>query len=77
MTGHPEVVPDLHPTFESRAIVCTWSTRSSLWARDSVAHAIKRCSMKRTSTIYGISKFVGLREDKDARTVIKEHGGEG
>jgi hypothetical protein len=23
------------------------------------------------------SKFVGLREDKDARTVIKEHGGEG
>jgi len=23
------------------------------------------------------AKFVGLREDKDARTVIKEHGGEG
>ena len=23
------------------------------------------------------SKFTGLREDKDARTVIKEHGGEG
>ena len=23
------------------------------------------------------SKFAGLREDKDARTVIKEHGGEG
>jgi bifunctional non-homologous end joining protein LigD len=22
------------------------------------------------------SKFVGLREDKDARAVIKEHGGE-
>jgi hypothetical protein len=23
------------------------------------------------------SKFAGLRDDKDARTVIKEHGGEG
>jgi hypothetical protein len=23
------------------------------------------------------SKFAGLREDNDARTVIKEHGGEG
>jgi len=23
------------------------------------------------------SKFAGIREDKDARTVIKEHGGEG
>jgi hypothetical protein len=23
------------------------------------------------------AKFAGLREDKDARTVIKEHGGEG
>jgi hypothetical protein len=22
-------------------------------------------------------RFAGLREDKDARTVIKEHGGEG
>ena len=23
------------------------------------------------------AKFAGLRQDKDARTVIKEHGGEG
>jgi hypothetical protein len=23
------------------------------------------------------SKFAGMREDKDAHTVIKEHGGEG
>jgi len=23
------------------------------------------------------AKFAGLREDKDARTVIKEHGGQG
>src|SRR5215469_2586683 len=42
---------DLHPTFESRAIVCAWSTRSSLWARDLVAHAMSWCSMKRKSTI--------------------------
>jgi hypothetical protein len=31
--------------------------------------------MKRTSTIYGIPSSRGY-EDKDARTVIKEHGGE-
>jgi methyl coenzyme M reductase gamma subunit len=32
--------------------------------------------MKRKSTIYGIQS-AGMREDKDARRVIKEHGGEG
>src|SRR5215469_6703717 len=50
---------DLHSTFESRAIVCAWSTRSSLWARDLVAHATRRCSMKRKSTIYGIPSSRG------------------
>jgi hypothetical protein len=33
--------------------------------------------MKRKSIIFDTCKFAGLREDKDARTVIKEHGGEG
>jgi len=50
---------DLRTTFESRAIVRTWSTRSSLWARDLVAHAMKGCGMKRKSTIYGIPSSRG------------------
>ena len=32
--------------------------------------------MKRESDHLRHSKFAGLRQDKDARTVIKEHGGE-
>src|SRR5215469_3721698 len=41
----------------------------SKWACDLVAHAMFDHLRH--------SKFAGLREDKDARTVIKEHGGEG
>src|SRR6516162_11366825 len=63
---------DLRTTFESRAIVRTWSTRSSLWARDLVAHAMKGCSMKRKSTIYGIPSSRATRgqgrTDGDRRT---------
>ena len=44
---------------------------------DLAAFAMKTCSMKRKSNHLRHSKFAGLREDKDARTVIKEHGGEG
>jgi hypothetical protein len=63
--------------FESRAIGAP-GRHGVFRACNLVAHAMMRCSMKRRSTIYGIqSSFAGLREDKDARTVIKEHGGEG
>src|SRR5215831_1217705 len=41
------------------------------------ACAMNRCSMRRKSHHLRHSKFAGLREDKDARTVIKEHDGEG
>jgi hypothetical protein len=33
--------------------------------------------MKRKSIIFVTLNLAGLREGKDARTVIKEHGGEG
>ena len=45
--------------FESRAIVCAWSTRGGLWARDLVAHAMKGCSVKRKSTICAIQNSLG------------------
>jgi len=38
---------------------------------------MKGCSVKRKSTIYGIPSSLGYDEDKDARTVFKEHAGDG
>ena len=50
--------PQLRLCLISRAIVCAWSTRSGLWARDLLAHAMEGCSMKRKSIIYGIQSLL-------------------
>jgi hypothetical protein len=43
---------------------CAWSTRSGHWARDLVAHAMKGCSTKRKSTIYGIHSSRGYERKR-------------
>ena len=60
------------------------------WGEGLTAADMEKCLWVRPETVARIeflewtasdhlrhSKFAGLREDKDARTVIKEHGGEG
>jgi hypothetical protein len=44
---------------EQQAPVTIVQKTSGLWARDLVAHAMKRCSVKRKSTIYGIPSSRG------------------
>ncbi len=65
-------------------------THKSRWGDELTAEKMKECVWLRPEAVAQIeflewteadhlrhSKFAGLREDKDARTVIKEHGGEG
>jgi len=64
-------------------------TRRSHWGEGLTAEGMKRCVWVRPKLVAQIeflewtesdhlrhSKFVGLRDDKDARSVVKEHGGQ-
>ena len=61
-----------------------------LWGEELTAADMEKCAWVRPQLVARTeflewtasghlrrSKFAGLREDKDARAVIKEHGGEG
>ena len=65
-------------------------THKGRWGEGLTAADMEKCFWVRPETVARIeflewtpsdhlrhAKFAGLREDKDARTVIKEHGGEG
>ena len=79
----PLVVPDC-------PFVNLPETHKVRWGDGLTAEDMKKCVWVRPELVAQIefldwtasdhlrhSKFAGLREDKDARTVIKEHGGEG